>query len=467
MTIAHPITSSVPEVGGLQALQARLTGELVTRGATAYDEVRKVVNINVNRRPLAIVRVAAENDVVEAVNYARNSGLPLAVHSGGHSVIGLGMVDDGIVIDLSTYKAVSIDAKKGTARVQPGATSADLAGPAHAYGLALSTGDTSSVGLGGLTTGGGIGFMVRKFGLAIDNLLSARVVTADGRVLVASETENADLFWAVRGGGGNFGIVTEFEYRMAPVGQIYGGALVLPATREVIRGYLDYAVQAPEDLTTITNLMLAPPAPFIPGEHLGQPVLMVLVCWTGSMEEGERAVAPLRALAEPVADVVGPMPYPAIYDFTAEAAQPHGVAIRSMFADQISEGTIDAALEAMRLTPSPMSMVQLRGFGGAMARVPSDATAFPHRDKLYQVTLLGLWLDPAEERAPYDRWVESLWQKVRPDGAGVYVNFLADEGESRIGEAYSPATIARLAEIKRKYDPDNTFRLNQNIPPKA
>jgi len=214
--------------------------------------------------------------------------------------------------------------------VQAGATSGDLAGPAHAHGLALTTGDTSSVGIGGLATGGGIGFMVRKFGLTIDNLISAQVVTADGNIVTASETENADLFWGIRGGGGNFGIVTEFEFRMARVGQILGGAIVLPATREVIRGYVDYSPNAPEDLSTIGQLMPAPPAPFIPAEWVGKPIFMILVCWCGGIEEGQKALEPLRKLGTPVADIVAPMPYPAIYNLTAEAAVPHGNSVRSL-----------------------------------------------------------------------------------------------------------------------------------------
>ena len=232
------------------------------------------------------------------------------MRSGGHSLAYLSVIDDAIVVDLSQMERVSIDPEARIARVQPGATSGDLAGPANAHGLALSTGDTHSVGMGGLTTGGGIGFMVRKYGLAIDNLLSAQVVTAAGEIVTASADEHPDLFWAIRGGGGNVGIVTEFVFRLAPVGQILGGELMLPASREVLRGYLDYAASAPDDLTTIANLMYAPPAPHVPQERVGELVLSILVCWTGDVADGERALAPLRALATPVADAVAPMPYP-------------------------------------------------------------------------------------------------------------------------------------------------------------
>jgi FAD/FMN-containing dehydrogenase len=351
--------------------------------------------------------------------------------------------------------------------VQAGATSADLAGPANDFGLALSTGDTSSVGLGGLVTGGGIGFMVRKYCLAIDNLLSARVVTADGDVVTASADEHPDLFWAIRGGGGNFGIVTDFELRLAPVGQVLGGALLLPASREVIRGYLDYAASAPDDLTTIANIMYAPPAPFVPPERVGSLVLLILVCWTGSVEDGAHALAPLRALAMPVADAIGPIPYSALYEFTALLAEPFAWSIRSMYANALSDTTIDAALLAMEQATSPFSVIQLRALGGQMARVGSDETAFAHRDKRYLVAIIAVWLDAAEDPNPHHAWVQSLWEQIRHEGAGAYANFLEDEGEDRVHDAYPEATFARLAAIKRRYDPEDLFRLNQNIPPRS
>ena len=460
-----PMLSSILRVSHLEALRSRLEGNLITRASADFDDARRVLYITVDRRPLAIVRAASTQDVVEAVRYAHDHALPLAVRSGGHSLAYYSMIDDAIVVDLSGMTRVSIDPEARVARVQAGATSGDLAGPANAHGLALSTGDTHSVGFGGLTTGGGIGFMVRKYGLAIDNLLSAQVVTAAGDVVTASADEHPDLFWAIRGGGGNFGIVTEFTFRLAPVGQILGGVLLLPASREVIRGYLDYAASAPDELSTIANLMYAPPAPFVPQERVGELVLAILVCWTGSIAEGERAMAPLRALATPVADAVSPMPYPAIYQFTAHQAAPHGASIRSMFANDLSDTAIDAALAAMQGSTSPFSLVQFRGLGGALARVDNDATAFAHRDKRYFVAIIGLWLDAAEDASVHSAWTESLWQAIRLEGSGVYVNFLQEEGEARIREAYPAATFARLAAIKRRYDPENVFRFNQNIAP--
>ncbi|HWQ11734.1 MAG TPA: FAD-binding oxidoreductase [Roseiflexaceae bacterium] len=448
-----------------QALRAQLDGELITAASDDYDAARKVLYINVDRRPLAVVRAASAQDVAATVRFATDRALPLAVRSGGHSLAHYSMVDDAVVVDLSAMKRINVNPEQRIAHVQAGATSGDLAGPAHAHGLALSTGDTHSVGMGGLTTGGGIGFMVRKYGLAIDNLLAAQVVTAAGEIVSASASEHPDLFWAIRGGGGNFGIVTEFTYRLAPVAQILGGMLLLPASREVIRGYLEYAAAAPDDLTTIADLMHAPPAPFVPAERVGELVLAILVCWTGSEADGERALAPLRALAAPVADVVSLMPYPDIYHFTAHQATPHGASIRSMFAHELSDAALDAVLAAMRQASSPFNLVQFRGLGGALARVSNLETAFAHRDKPYFLAIIGIWLDPAEDPARHGAWTEALWQAVRPEGSGVYVNFLENEGAARVRDAYPAATYARLAAIKAKYDPRNVFRFNQNIPP--
>jgi FAD/FMN-containing dehydrogenase len=470
MTVAiQPINTRSLEFVGIEldALSTRLAGKLITSDSPDYDAARTVLYINVDRRPLAIVRAADAEDVAEAVCFARALGLPLAVRSGGHSLAHYSVIDDAVVIDLSGMKRVSIDPATRTARVQPGATSGDLAGPAHAHGLALSTGDTHSVGMGGLTTGGGIGFMVRKYGLAIDNLLAAQVVTATGNIVTASANEHPELFWGIRGGGGNFGIVTEFIYRLAPVGQILGGELLLPASRDVIRGYLDYVANAPDDLTTIANLMHAPPFPHVPQEHIGKLVLSILVCWTGSVADGQRALAPLRALATPVADAVSQMPYPDIYRFTAHQAAPHGASLRSMFTDQLSDSALDAVLEAMAHASSPFSLVQFRGLGGALARVATDATAFAHRDKRYLVAIIGLWLDASEDAAVHRAWTAALWQTIRPEGSGVYVNFLEDEGADRVRDAYPRATFARLMQLKRTYDPRNIFRFNQNIPPRA
>jgi len=466
MTVAVGSDSLVsPDAAWIERLRAQLAGQLITSDSVEFDAARAVRDIMLERRPLAIVRPATAEDVAEVVRVARAYDLPLAIRSGGHSIARYGTIDGAIVIDLSDMKRIDVNPLTRTASVQAGNTSGDLAGPAAVHGLALSTGDTASVGFGGLTTGGGIGYMVRKYGLTIDNLLAAQVVTADGVIVTASATEHPELFWAIRGGGGNFGIITEFTFRLAPVPQILGGLLMLPATREVIRAYLEYAVAAPDDLTTLADVMLAPPFPFVPQEYVGQPVLSILVCWTGSEEEGERVLAPLRALATPVADLVSPIPYPDIYNFTEHLTHPFGWSIRSMFANELSDATLDAALDALRDTTSPFNLFHLRPLGGAMFRVSPGATAFAHRHQRYFVAVIGVWLDPNEDESLHQGWVKSLWQTIRHEADGVYVNFLEQEGEDRIHDAYPPATYARLAEVKRRYDPDNVFRFNQNINP--
>jgi hypothetical protein len=307
--------------------------------------------------------------------------------------------------------------------------------------------------------------MVRKHGLTIDSLQSARVVTAAGDIVTASADEHPDLFWAIRGGGGNVGVVTEYTFRLASVGNVLGGELMLPATPDVLRGYLDVASSAPDDLTTIATLMHAPPAPHVPPHQVGELVLSVLVCWTGDPWAGAAAVAPLRALATPVADSLSVMPYPDLYGFTAHQGAPHAPSVRTMFADDLSDGALDAMLAAMANATSPYSVVQVRALGGAMARVPEDATAFAHRRRRFMVVVTGVWLDAAEDAAPHRAWTEALWQTLRPEANGAYVNFLEDEGPDRVRDAYPPATYARLAAVKRRYDPDNLFRFNQNVPP--
>lgn len=448
----------------IDVLRGRIAGEVLVAGE-AYDEARKTHDVTRNRFPHAIVRAASTEDVAEAVRFARAYGRPFSVRSGGHSIGGYNVVDGAITIDVSQMKGVSIDPATRIGRVQAGCTSGDIAGPAHAYGLALTTGDVSSVGIGGLATGGGIGYMARKYGLTIDHLVSATVVTAQGDIVTASPDEHPDLFWAIRGGGGNFGIITEFVFRFDPVGQILGGALVLPATREVLRGYLEFMDTAPDDLTTIVNVMQAPPAPFIPEDRIGELVAMVLVVWTGDIDEGQRVLAPLRALAEPIADAVEPIPYPVIYNFTDAAAHPHAAIVRSMFADEHSDETLDSIIASMHEATSPVTMVQFRAMGGAVARVAEDATAFAHRGHKYFTSVITLWLDAEEDRAPHEEWTAALWDAIKHETTGVYVNFLGDEGPERIRQAYPPATMRRLVEVKRQYDPANVFRFNQNVRP--
>ena len=446
-------------------LEARIRGAVITPGHPAYDDARLLHDLGHNPFPAAIIRVQDGNDVAEAIKFARSNNYRISVRSGGHSVAGHSSVTGAVVIDLFEMRRVFVDPETQTARVQPGATSAELAGPAHAYGLALSTGDTSTVGIGGLTLGGGIGWMVRKNGLAIDNLLSVEMVTVDGEVVRASATENTELFWGLRGGGGNFGIVTELQFRLSTVGSVVGGALLLPATPEVVRGYLDYAPNAPVGLTTMASVMHAPPAPFVPEEMIGQMCTLISVCFAGDPAEAEDAIAPLRALGEVMVDAIEQMPYPAIFNLRAAAAAPHIAAVRSFFTDDMSDESIEAVIESISVATSPVSQIEFRGLGGAMATIDESATAFAHRQRKIMTTVLSLWLDPTEDGGPHRAWADEAFARIRHEGKGVYSNFLGDEGEARIRQAYPTSTYSRLAALKKRYDPENLLSLNQNIRP--
>ena len=448
-------------------LEERLHGRLILPSETDYDSARRVWAASVDRYPAAVVRAATQSDVAMAVRFARSRELPIAIRSGGHSMAGYGTINRGLVIDLSGMKGMWLDPEGRVARVQPGLTWGGYAARAHEYGLATPSGDAGSVGVGGLTLGGGIGFLVRKHGLTIDHLRSANIVTADGQRLTVSERDHPDLFWAIRGGGGNFGVVTTLEFDMVPVGTIVGGAIVHEATAENIQGYYEAALRAPEELTTIAMVMLAPPLPFIPAEKHGTPVLLNLVCYTGDPEAGTRALAPLRTLggsAGPLGEHVGPMPYPAIYELTAEAATSHRHKTRSGYAAGMTRELAASIAESVRGATSPFGFVQLRPLGGAMARVPQEATAFAHRDKQLLIVVVNAWDDPAQDDL-HRAWTDATWGAIAPASRGNYVNFLEAEGEARIRDAYAAATFDRLAAIKRRYDPDNVFHTNQNIRP--
>ncbi|GMU41170.1 MAG: oxidoreductase [Chloroflexota bacterium] len=449
----------------LDALRAGIDGTVVVPGDPEYDEARQIVSITFDRYPAAIVRCAGTQDVAFAVRFARERGIAFVPRSGGHAVWGHSVQDGALLIDLGGMKAITIDPIERTAVVQPGVRSNELGAAAGVYGLALTTGDTGSVGIGGLTVGGGIGWMVRKYGLTIDSLLAATVVTAEGAVLRVSATQHPDLFWAIRGGGSNFGIITDFTFRLAPSGMVHAGLIVLPATREVLRGYVDYTPRASEDLTTIAFMMAAPPAPFIPEEVVGQPVVLVGVVWTGDERGLDEALAPLRSLAQPIADTVTYGPYPMMFAYFVEAEQRHGASIRSMFADDLSDAQLDALVTAMRSSSSPLNEIQLRGLGGAMARVPADATAFAHRDVDLMVSIISIWLDPEDDGAAHRQWTRDTWEHIAAARRGTYVNFLQDDGEARKQEAYLEGTMRRLQAVKAKYDPDNVFAFNVNVAP--
>lgn len=447
----------------LDGLGAALRGALIRPTDEAYDGLVGVWNTAFQGRPAAIVRVADAADIAAAIAYACRNELEIAVRSGGHSMAGHSSGEGVLVIDTRELRGLHIDLDQGIVWAGAGLTAGDVTDALSEHGMAVPFGDTASVGLGGLTLGGGIGYLARKYGLAIDSLLAAEIVTADGEVRMVSATEHPDLFWAIRGGGGNFGIVTRFCYRLSPVGeQVLGGALFMPGTRDVIRSLVPIASSAPDELTVIGELMAAPPLPFLPDEHVGKPTLVLLFVYAGDPEKGRAAIAPFREVAAPYAEVVEAMPYAGIYEFSREAEVPGPSTSRSLFMDVLDDESVDAIVDAFASAPEG-AMVQLRAFGGAMSRVPADATAFAHRSAAVQVTVINGLGDSAAAAAT--AWNRELFAALEPKSSGVYVNFLEDEGDARIRAAYPNGTYERLAAVKRRYDHYNVFRRNQNIRP--
>jgi FAD/FMN-containing dehydrogenase len=444
-------------------LRAVLKGRVIAPDDAEYDAARTVFLGSVDRRPAAIIRVADANDVSRVISLARDTGLELAVRSGGHSAAGHGVTDGGIVLDLSEMKALDIDVERRTAWAETGLTAGEYTNAVGAYGLATGFGDTGSVGIGGITLGGGIGYLVRKHGLTIDSLIAADIVTADGQILRVDAETHPDLFWAIRGGGGNFGVATRFQFRLCEVGTVVGGMMILPATPDTIASFIAESEAAPEELTTIANVMPAPPMPFISAEHHGQIVILALMTYAGDVEEGQRALAPFRALATPIVDMVRPIPYPQIYPPDEEGYHPVATT-RTLFMDAIDRGVSEKIIEHLRTSTASMAVAQLRVLGGAMARVPVEATAFAHRKSRIMVNVAAISGRP-DESAVHAAWATTLAAALRQGDSGAYVNFLGDEGEARVREAYPGPTWDRLAAIKSRYDPANLFRLNQNIPP--
>jgi FAD/FMN-containing dehydrogenase len=440
-----------------------LKGRVIAPDDPDYDDARQVFMATVDRRPAAIVRVADADDVARVIALARETGSELAVRSGGHSSAGHGVSEGGIVLDLGDMRALEIDARSRTAWAETGLTAGEYTTEAGVHGLATGFGDTGTVGIGGITLNGGIGFLVRKHGMTIDDLLAAEVVTADGQLIRADADSHPDLFWALRGGGGNFGVATRLLFRLHEVGQIVGGMLFLPATPEVIAGFVAEAEAAPDELSTIANVMTAPPMPFLPQEYHGRPVLMALMAYAGDVQVGERVLAPFRALATPIADLLRPMAYPEMYPPEEEEYRPKAVA-RTMFLDSVDLSAAERILERVSSADALMAVTQIRVLGGAMARVPADATAFAHRDSRIMANVASIYAAD-EDRDRIVDWVDGLAGELAQSDEGAYVGFLADEGEERVRAAYPGATWDRLAEVKARYDPDNVFRLNQNVPP--
>jgi FAD/FMN-containing dehydrogenase len=444
-------------------LRAELSGEVIGPGDVDYDEARGVFFKGIDRRPAAIVRPANADQVARVVSLARDTGHELAIRSGAHSRAGYGTSDGGIVIDLSAMKALDVDADAKTAWAETGLTAGEYTVATGEHGLVTGLGDTGSVGIGGITLASGVGYLVRKNGLTIDDLLAADVVTADGTLVTASEDSEPDLFWAVRGGGGNFGVATRFQLRLHEISEIVGGMLILPATPEVITGFLEAAEAAPEELSTIANVMLAPPMPFIPEDAHGKPIVIGLFAYVGPVDQGEGAIAPFRALGEPYADMVRPMRYPELYE-GPEREVNFGAGTNFFAESLLGQGAAETILEQLPQSTAPMKVVQLRVLGGALARVTNDATAFAHRDRKLFVNVQAMYMDAAE-MATHQAWVDGVAGSLTDGDPGGYVGFLGAEDEATIRAAYPGPTWDRLREIKRRYDPGNLFRLNHNIPP--
>jgi FAD/FMN-containing dehydrogenase len=434
-------------------------GEVLLPADTGYEEARRVWNGMIDRRPAAVVRPRSTADVVAAVRFAREQGFAIAVRGGGHNAAGLGTIDDGLVIDLSPMNQVQVDPERRVARAGGGANWGAFDAATQAHGLAATGGAISTTGIAGLTLGGGIGWLMRSQGLACDNLVEAEVILADGSVVRTSESERPELLWGLRGGGGNFGIVTEFVYRVRPLAGMYAGLLLHPRDRAVaaLQTYRAQTEQAPDGLTTFFVLLHTPE---------GIPVVAFAPAFAGDAGAGEAAVAGYRAFGEPIADLVGPMPYVALQQMLDEGFPP-GLHVywRSHFLTGLPDDVIEAMVAGANAAPSPLSAVLVEHLGGAVARVGRDDTAFDHRDADYNWAVIARWTDPAEADANI-AWARELWEAMRPFARGTYLNYLGvGDAPERVRDAFSPEKYARLAALKREYDPENVFRGNQNIAP--
>jgi FAD/FMN-containing dehydrogenase len=450
-------TLSIPK------LRADLNGRVIAPDDPGYEEGRTLFYGGFDSHPAVIIRPADATEVARVVALARETGMELAVRSGGHSPAGHSVSDGGIVLDLADMRALDIDPGDRTAWVETGLTAGEYTTAAAAHGLATGFGDTGSVGVGGITLAGGVGYLVRKHGLTIDSLLAAELVTADGELLRVDAETNPDLFWALRGGGGNFGVATRFKFRLHELGTVTGGMLILPATAESIAEFMAAAEAAPEELSGIANVMVAPPMPFLPAEAHGQLVIMALMVYAGPVSDGERVLAPFRALATPIADMLKPMAYPEIYPPEEEEYHPTAVG-RTMFLDRVDPATAATIIERLLASDAMLRVTQLRVLGGAMARVPADATAFAHRQSRIMANVAAFYTGP-EDKVVREAWVTDFAAALHQGDDGAYVGFLGEEGEANLHRAYPRPTWDRLAEIKRRYDPTNLFRRNQNIPP--
>jgi FAD/FMN-containing dehydrogenase len=442
----------------IEDLRKNFTGDLLQPGDEGYDETRKVWNGMIDRRPALIARCKNSNDVVHAVNLARNHSLLLSVRGGGHNITGNAVCDDGVMVDMSLMKSVKVDSDQQVAEVETGATWNEFDAATQQHGLATTGGVVSTTGVAGLTLGGGVGWLVRKHGLSCDNLIGAEIVTADGSLLKTSISENPELFWGIRGGGGNFGIVTSMKFQLHEVKTVLGGMILYPreAAKEVIRFHREFMKTAPDELTLYSSLMTTPD---------GIPVVAFAGCYAGDLEKGEQALRPLRGFGSPLADLMGPIPYTQMQTLI-NAAAPHGNRYywKSNFMEELSDESIDVIISYAASVPSPLSIILLEYYGGASIRDPAGGTAFPHRTAQFDLVIISNWLEKQDDETNIN-WTRNFWEAIQPYSSHkVYVNVLGVEGEERVKEAYGES-YPRLAALKSMYDPGNLFRLNQNIKP--
>ena len=443
------------------SLRAVLAGRVIEPADRDYHQMRTVFPGGVDRHPSFIVRPRTAGDVQHTVRLVRNAGVPLAIRSGGHTIHSV--TDGGVVCDLRDMSGLHVDAARRMAWAETGLTAAAYSAGVGAVGMVTGFGDTGSVGIGGITLGGGIGYLTRRHGLTIDSLLAAEIVTADGDLRLVDAESEPDLFWAIRGGGGNFGVATRFCFRLHPLARVVGGMLILPATAGLVEAFISEAQAAPEELTAIVNVMTAPPMPFIAPEHHGKLVTLALMCFAGDVEAAEPCLARFRALAPPLADLLRPMAYHEIFPPDDPSYHPTAVG-RTMFVDRIDRAAASTIIERLEVSDAPLRVAQLRVLGGAMARVAPEATAFAHRDKRILVNVAAFYTGEAD-RPVRQAWVNDLAARLDQDAAGAYVNFLNNEGTERVRAAYPGSTWERLRSIKQRYDPGNFFRLNENITP--
>jgi len=438
-------------------------GRVITADDPSYDQARTVFYGGIDKRPSAIVRVCDVEDVRRVIRAAREQELELALRSGGHSVVGHSTTDGGHVIDMRDMARIEIDPAARTAWVETGATAIQVTEALASHGLVVGFGDSGSVGVGGITLGGGIGLLTRKFGMTIDSLLAAEVVIADGRHIRADANEHSDLFWAVRGGGGNFGVVTRVQFQLSELPHFTGGILVLPATAETIAGFTAASTAAPNELSTIGNVMPAPPLPFLAKEWHGRLVIFAFIAFAGDDKSAERAIAPFRSLATPHADMVKPGPYVAMYPPEDPNYHPTAVA-RTIFVNAIDKATAATILDYLSKSDAAMRVAQIRVLGGALAQVSAAATAYAHRARPILVNVAAFYQGNAEREVRKD-WVMQFFRTLQPNADAAYVGFLSDDGQDRVRAAYPAPTLERLKKVKLIYDPTNLFRLNQNIVP--